>query len=131
MVRSGDEFATRFRTAFYFRHYTLVVRASGSRRTNEGGAMGGAFLSDQGITQLLGQLCEHLGKGDAEQADMTLKVLEFERLLKPIEDPTRRRRFIDPAEPFGVERVHETGGPGRTIAANATLFDRPCSGVRV
>jgi hypothetical protein len=69
----------------------------------------GMMLSEQGITDMLQGLGQHLRQRNADQAEICLDGLSFERLLRPIEDPTRRLHFIDPAEPFGVERVHETG----------------------
>jgi hypothetical protein len=69
----------------------------------------GVMLSDQVIRTHLEGLCQHLRRRNAEQARRTLDLLNFERLLRPIEDETHRLHFIDPAAPFGVERVHKTG----------------------
>jgi hypothetical protein len=68
----------------------------------------GMILNEQTITRHLQEAHAHLAAANQEEADMTLDVLEFERLLKPIEDPSKVRMFIDPAESFGVERVNRT-----------------------
>jgi len=54
---------------------------------------------------------DHLRQDHFEQAELTLELLDFERLLLPIPELTEqgRRHFVDPAIGFGVERVHETG----------------------
>jgi hypothetical protein len=68
----------------------------------------GVLLNEQSIEQHLREAHKHLVVSNLKQAEMTLDVLEFERLLKPIEDPSKVRMFIDPAESFGVERVNRT-----------------------
>lgn len=68
------------------------------------------MLSEESITQALGELVSNLTAGDLDQAEATLEVLDFERLLKPLKDRSKGSRlFLDPAEPFGAERVHQTG----------------------
>lgn len=67
------------------------------------------MLNDQAVTDALRDTIEHVQQQNLEQAEATLEVLGFERLLRPIEDRSKQRRFVDPAGGFGVERVHETG----------------------
>ena len=51
-----------------------------------------------------------LNGGNLDRAEAVLEVLEFERLLHPVKDWSKgSRRFFDPAESFGPERVHQTG----------------------
>lgn len=84
------------------------------------------MLNDQGIADTLRNALDHLRQGNLEQAAAHLKGMRFDRLLKPIRDPSvhpsRRVHFIDPAASFGAERVHETGDHIRAcldaIAAN-------------
>lgn len=71
--------------------------------------MAGMF-SEEGTSQLLAQVIEHLQSGNLEQAQFSLDQLGFERMLKPIRDPAMGSRdFADPAAGFEVDRVHETG----------------------
>lgn len=69
------------------------------------------MLNESAISEALENCVAHLERDNLDQAEATLRVLDFDRLLKPIEDPSkqRQRRFVDPAEGYGVERVHETG----------------------
>ena len=70
------------------------------------------MLNEQSIEGSLKVVIEHIQHGNLEQAELNLGALNFERLQKPIEDPTKgpgRRGFIDPAGPFGPERVNATG----------------------
>jgi hypothetical protein len=81
------------------------------------------MLNDQSIADALGDVIEHLQQQNLEQAEATLEVLNFERLLKPIPDPSKGRslHFVDPAEDLETERVHETGDHiGACRAALAT-----------
>ena len=56
----------------------------------------GAMVS---INRLLEQTVEHLEAGNPEQAEATLDVLDFERLLHPIKGSGAEHRFVDPALP--------------------------------
>jgi len=69
------------------------------------------MLNDEGIGEVLRNVIDHLRQDHFEQAELTLELLDFERLLLPIPELTEqgRRHFVDPAIGFGVERVHETG----------------------
>jgi hypothetical protein len=68
------------------------------------------MLNEDSITQALRQLVANLSSGNLDQAEATLEVLEFERLLHPVKDRSKGpRQFFDPAEAFGAERVHQTG----------------------
>jgi hypothetical protein len=58
---------------------------------------------------MLRALCQHLRNHSAHQAAVTLELLQFERLLQLIEDPTGNLHFTDAATSLGVERVFETG----------------------
>jgi hypothetical protein len=68
------------------------------------------MLNEQSITQALSEAASHLRNGSLDQAGHTLDVLEFVRLLR-----TEQRRDkgssqrVDPAQPFGPERVRQTG----------------------
>ena len=67
----------------------------------------------------LNQTVEKIKEGDLEQAEAGLAVLEFHRLMRPLQDSSQGlRQFFDPAREFGPERVHETGDHiSRCIAA--------------
>jgi len=80
----------------------------------------GAMVS---INRLLEQTVEHLEAGNPEQAEATLDVLDFERLLHPIKGSGAEHRFVDPAASFGVERVHETGDHVRSCIAALAAGD--------
>jgi hypothetical protein len=68
------------------------------------------MFSDEGTARLLAEVVEHLESGKVEQARLTLlEKLDFDRMLRPVHDPSRTREFIDPAAAFGVDRVHQTG----------------------
>jgi hypothetical protein len=68
------------------------------------------MLNDEGIAEVLRNVIDHLRQDHFEQTELTLELLDFERLLLPIPELTEgRRHFVDPAIDFGVERVHETG----------------------
>ena len=79
------------------------------------------MLNDAVITNALSQTVERIRKGDLEQAQAGLAVLEFHRLMRPLKDSSKGPRgFFDPARQFGPERVHETGDHiSRCIAALA------------
>jgi hypothetical protein len=67
-------------------------------------------LNDQAVGDALRSAIAHIRAGNLEQADAVLEDLGFERLLRPIKDRSKGpRRFFDPAENFGPERVHQTG----------------------
>jgi hypothetical protein len=68
------------------------------------------MLNDEGIAEVLRNVIDHLRQDHFEQAELTLELLDFERLRLPIPELTEqgRRHFVDPAIDFGVERVHET-----------------------
>jgi hypothetical protein len=61
--------------------FPLQVLPSKGKEAKEGGVMSGAMLNEQSIALLLNDLCNHLRAGNTEQADMTLRVLDFGRLL--------------------------------------------------
>ncbi|MGD0135186.1 MAG: hypothetical protein ABSE57_24325 [Bryobacteraceae bacterium] len=67
------------------------------------------MLNDQSIADALREAIQHLQQQNVERAEATLDDLGFERLLKPIGDRSKQRIFTDPADDFGVERVHQTG----------------------
>jgi hypothetical protein len=67
------------------------------------------LLNENSIAQTLQEIVEDLQQGYLQNARTRLDVLEFERLRHPISDPTKQRLFVDPAGPFGTERVNETG----------------------
>jgi hypothetical protein len=67
------------------------------------------MLRDQAIKVLLEGLCEKLRQGSAEQAKMTLGLLDFRRLLRQTEDSTGRLRPNSLAVSLGVERVRQAG----------------------
>ena len=52
---------------------------------------------------------KHLRNRNAHQATATLELLQFEQLLRLIEDPTGNLQFTDAATSLGVVRVYETG----------------------
>ena len=76
----------------------------------------GAMLSEESIVRFLQGIISHLENGNLEQAEAHLDILDFERLLHPIRGDSANRQFVDPAEGFGVERVHETGDRIRECA---------------
>ena len=67
------------------------------------------MLNDQAIRALLEGLCEKLRQGNAEQAKMTLGLLDFRRLLRQTVDSTGRLHPSALAVSLGVERVRQTG----------------------
>jgi hypothetical protein len=68
------------------------------------------MFNEDAIAQVLCQLVAHLSSRDLDQAEATLEVLEFERLLHPVIGRSKGpRQIIDPAESFGSERVRQTG----------------------
>jgi hypothetical protein len=72
----------------------------------------GLMLNEQSIEGALRNIIDHLEHGNLEQAQLQFVALNFERLQKPIPDPSKgsgRRQFIDPAGPFGTERVNAVG----------------------
>ena len=69
----------------------------------------GAILDEKGITGALANLVNHLETENTEQAEAVLDILDFERLLRPMQSISRQPQFIDPAKDFGLKRVHETG----------------------
>jgi hypothetical protein len=77
------------------------------------------ILTDAAITSALNQTLENIRAGDLEQAQASLAVLEFHRLMRPMKDSAKGpRQFFDRAREFGPERVHETGNHiSRCIAA--------------
>ena len=77
------------------------------------------ILTDAAITSALNQTVENIRAGDLEQAQASLAVLEFHRLMRPMKDSIKGpRQLFDPAREFGPERVHETGDHiSRCIAA--------------
>jgi hypothetical protein len=82
------------------------------------------MLDDDSITQALGELVSHLTAGNLDQAEATLEVLDFERLLHPLKDRSKgSRQFFDPAEPFGTERVHQTGDHIRSCSVAINQHD--------
>jgi hypothetical protein len=86
----------------------------------------GVMLNDEGIAEVMRNVIDHLRQDNFEQAELTLELLDFERLLKPISDLTEqgRRHFVDPAIGFGVERVHETGDHIRICRDAIAMSDR-------
>ena len=69
----------------------------------------GVMLNDQAIRALLEGLCEKLRQGNAEQAKMTLGLLDFRRLLRQTVDSTGHLHPSALAVSLGVERVRQTG----------------------
>jgi len=70
------------------------------------------MLNEGSITESLRSVIDHLGRGNPEEGQLRLDALNFERLQKPIPDPTKgpgRRQFIDPGGAFGTERVNAVG----------------------
>jgi hypothetical protein len=68
-------------------------------------------LTEDSIKRTLEGVIDDIRQEHLDAAQARLDDLGFERLLKPIPDASRGRRlFTDPAAPFGVERVHRTGG---------------------
>jgi hypothetical protein len=68
------------------------------------------MLDDAAITNALSQTVEKIREGDFEQAQAGLAVLEFHRLMRPVQVSSKGPlHFVDPARQFEPERVHETG----------------------
>jgi hypothetical protein len=70
------------------------------------------MLDEQSIAASLKNVVDRLREVNFEQAEAELDTLNFERLQKPIPDPSKgagRRLFIDPGGAFGTERVNATG----------------------
>ena len=87
-----------------------------------GRAWKGSFimmLNERSIVEALRETVSSIERGQMNVAANTLEVLEFERFLSPIPNPTKGSRilFVDPASDFGVERVHETGAHVRSTRA--------------
>ena len=83
------------------------------------------MLNEDSIAQTLREFHAHLTSGDLDQAEANLEVLGFERLLHPAKDPSKGpRQFFDPAEPFGSERVHQTGDHIRRCLSAIKRGDR-------
>ena len=83
------------------------------------------MLNEDSIARTLRELVDHLTNEDLDQAEATLEVLGFERLLHPVKDPSKGpRRFFDPAEGFGPERVHQTGDHVRRCLSAIKRKDR-------
>jgi hypothetical protein len=76
----------------------------------------GAMLNEESITGVLQGVIGHLESGNLEQAEAHLDIVDFERLLHPIRGASAYRQFVDPAEGFGLDRVHETGDHIRACA---------------
>jgi hypothetical protein len=68
-----------------------------------------AGLTNSGIAETLAEVVTELKEGRIEQTATRLRRLDFERLMRPIVDPTDRKRSSDPGTAFGLDRVHETG----------------------
>lgn len=67
------------------------------------------MLNERSIAESLRTIIDHVEQGNFEQAQIHLDTLSFERLQKPIPDPSKgpgRRQFIDPGGAFGTERVN-------------------------
>ena len=79
------------------------------------------MLNEASIRGYLVELIKHLKLGDLDQAEATIDTLEFNRLLRPIPNPTKgaRGQFIDPAEASGIgtERAHEVGDHLQRLAS--------------
>jgi hypothetical protein len=76
------------------------------------------MLNNQSVAAALRSAVDHLKSGDLTQAEAALRALQFDRLLKPLRDRSKGpRQFLDPGEPFGVDRVHETGDHIRSCFA--------------
>jgi hypothetical protein len=67
------------------------------------------MTNDRVITRMLHGLCEHLRNRNALEAATTLELLQFERLLQLIKDPTGNIHFTDAATSLGVQRILQTG----------------------
>src|SRR5258708_38670297 len=86
------------------------------------------------VTQTLRNIGERIESGNWDQAASHLEVfgMDFYRLLKPIEDPGKGPlRFIHPAEPFGVARVHETAAYVRDCEAAVSRRDLEAARVAI
>jgi hypothetical protein len=69
----------------------------------------GIMLNEESIAESLDEAVRNLESGNTEQAQGALEVLDFGRLVRrPIEDSSKTVRFVDPAGPFGGERVYAT-----------------------
>ena len=59
----------------------------------------------------IAETIEHLKRGDLDQAEIQIDIVDIDRLLRVVRDPSKgSRQFIDPAESFGRARVQETSG---------------------
>jgi hypothetical protein len=78
------------------------------------------MLDEESIREALEEIVKQLKAGDADQAAEALDELGFERLRRPITDPSQgaHRQFIDPAEAsgLGVERVNDVGRSLKRVA---------------
>ena len=61
------------------------------------------MLNEETIGASLQELVAALAAGNYEDANETLRELNFNRLRRPIEDPSNVRIFVDPSE--GLERA--------------------------
>jgi hypothetical protein len=68
-------------------------------------------LNEGSIRLTLNELLGSLQANDFKGAQSMLDMLDLRRLLKPvnIDGPEGSIQVVDPAEPFGTERVHEVG----------------------
>jgi hypothetical protein len=68
------------------------------------------LLNKPSIAEKLRELVAHLGAGNLDQAQAVRDILDFERLRNPGADPSKGPlRLVDPARPFGIERVAQAG----------------------
>jgi hypothetical protein len=68
------------------------------------------MLNEQSIERCLKDLISALRRGELAQAEVELRVLHFERLLRPVRSLSKGPiQFVDPGAQFGAERVHQTG----------------------
>ena len=78
------------------------------------------ILNEESIHEVLEETLTHLNAGDGDQAIEALNELGFERLRRPMADPSKGSevRFIDPAEAsgLGVDRVNDVGKSLKRVA---------------
>ena len=83
-------------------------------------------LNEGSIRLTLNELLGSLQARDFKGAQSMLDMLDFRRLLKPVSSDGQSGpiQFIDPAEPFGTERVHTVGQLLASVKASIGTKDQ-------
>src|SRR5262249_5919367 len=84
------------------------------------------MLSHDSIAQFLRNALGHAKAGRLGQAEMDLRALDFDRFSRSIREVAPGlRRFTEPAEVYGRERIQETGAHIDAALALLKQRDQP------